>query len=60
MIQIGQRARWFALAVACVVTVSDVVVAQDEPVRPTLDEQGVPQVRFNFKQQSWDQVLDYF
>ena len=31
-----------------------------EPPRPVLDDQGVPQVRFNFKSQTWDQVLDYF
>ena len=31
-----------------------------EPPRPTLDQDGVPMVRFNFKGQTWDQVLDYF
>ena len=31
-----------------------------EPPRPVLDEEGVPMVRFNFKGQTWDQVLDYF
>ena len=31
-----------------------------EPPRPVRGDDGVPQVRFNFKGQTWDQVLDYF
>jgi type II secretion system protein D len=37
-----------------------VAQADPEPPRPVLGDDGVPQVRFNFKGQTWDQVLDYF
>ena len=36
------------------------VIGQVEPPAPVVDDDGTPQVRFNFKSQSWDQVLDYF
>ena len=36
------------------------VIGQVEPAAPVVDDDGQPQVRFNFKSQSWDQVLDYF
>ena len=36
------------------------VIGQVEPTAPVVDDDGQPQVRFNFKSQSWDQVLDYF
>lgn len=35
-------------------------IGQVEPPAPVVDDDGTPQVRFNFKSQSWDQVLDYF
>ena len=38
----------------------DEVIGQVEPSAPVVDDDGAPQVRFNFKSQSWDQVLDYF
>ena len=48
------------VAAGCLLAGGSAASAQDSPVRQVLDEDGVPQVRFNFKQQSWDQVLDYF
>lgn len=62
MIQIGPRVRWSVLLLAtlAVAAPSIGVGPQDDPVKPVLDDSGVPQVRFNFKGQSWDQVLDYF
>ena len=67
MTQIGLRARRIALALATPILLGTASIggvafaaAQDDRVRPVVDDAGVPQVRFNFKQQSWDQVLDYF
>ena len=48
------------VAAGCLLSGGSVASAQEPPVRQVLDEDGIPQVRFNFKQQSWDQVLDYF
>ena len=57
-------ARWTMLATASIGLLAGTPSAysqeSDEPPRPVLDDQGVPQVRFNFKSQTWDQVLDYF
>ena len=57
-------ARWTMLVTASIglfaSTPSAYSQEDGEPPRPVLDEQGVPQVRFNFKNQTWDQVLDYF
>ena len=59
----GMHVGWL-LVCAFVLFQGAVVSAQDndgaDPPRPTLDDDGVPVVRFNFKGQSWDQVLDYF
>jgi len=57
-------ARWTMLVTASIGLFASTPAAYSqedgEPPRPVLDEQGVPQVRFNFKNQTWDQVLDYF
>ena len=58
MIERRRRLRWFVLLLWASIT--SLSVAHADPPRPVLDDQGVPQVRFNFKGQSWDQVLDYF
>ncbi len=57
MIERRRRHHWFVVILASLTSLS---LAGAEPPRPVLDDQGVPQVRFNFKGQSWDQVLDYF
>jgi len=64
MTKIRNRVRWsmfltVLLGPWCGVAEA-VAQADPEPPRPVLGDDGVPQVRFNFKGQTWDQVLDYF
>lgn len=50
-----------ALAVATTTaTFTSAVIGQESPPTPIVEDSGEPMVRFNFKGQSWDQVLDYF
>ena len=65
MIETRPRVRRPFLLAACLaagglLSGGSAALAQESPVRQVLDEDGIPQIRFNFKQQSWDQVLDYF
>ena len=64
MTKIRNRVRWSLLLTVLLGPwggVTEAVAQTDpEPPRPVLGDDGVPQVRFNFKGQTWDQVLDYF
>ncbi|MCP4496015.1 MAG: hypothetical protein GY825_04450 [Phycisphaeraceae bacterium] len=64
MKKIRNRAQWSMFLTVLLGSwggVQEAVAQTDpEPPRPVLGDDGVPQVRFNFKGQTWDQVLDYF